>query len=164
MESPCFLFSEEGLVGVRQTTHTTHDAQNVVIHGIHTEVVGEGLCRECTAIISRCWVCHTIEHEGSTVDTAKVTSSTRLVLLGLNGKGVYVDGIGGCARYNGLGLTGRCCIYNRTREATASVVLVRLDLPEIVAIPLIKPILTIDLKPAPVYNIIVAKGLCVCCT
>lgn len=70
------------LVAVSQTTHTRHDSEDVVVHGIDAHLAraaagnsggGQG------------------QLQGSIVNTREVASARGLVLLGAQGEGVHVD-------------------------------------------------------------------------
>ena len=69
------------LVGIGQTTHTTHDSENVVVNGIDVHIR-----------TNRC-ICYKF----GGVDTREVACSTGLVIFGAKSEGVYVDTSIGCA-------------------------------------------------------------------
>ena len=75
------------LIRVRQTTHTTHDAKNIVVGSIDTDL--SSLCTLNSSVGKN-------ELKSSVVDTGEVAGTGRLVLLGAKCEGVNVDtGIGG---------------------------------------------------------------------
>lgn len=64
------------LITIRETTHTTHDSENIVVHSEHLNVVpGFNVGKV----------------EGSIVDARHVARAGRLVFLGLEGEGIHVD-------------------------------------------------------------------------
>jgi hypothetical protein len=70
------------LVGVGKTTHTGHDAEHVVVQGVHADLSGAGTRHRVEG--------HS-ELEGRLVDTREVARAGRLVLLRAEGKAVHVD-------------------------------------------------------------------------
>jgi len=82
------------LVAVCEATHAAHDAEHVVVHGIHAH-----LRRATTA--NR--VHGDRQLEGRLVDTREVARAGRLVLLRLQGEGVHADTRG---RRTGVVLVG----------------------------------------------------------
>jgi hypothetical protein len=81
--------SRRNLVAVRQTAHATHDAEDIVIHGIHTEVERTSLRGEASTAGR-----DAIKYQCCGVNAREVTRARRLVLLGTDGKGIHVDRIG----------------------------------------------------------------------
>jgi hypothetical protein len=77
-----FLLSLTCLVGVGKTTHTGHNAKNVVVGSIDTELLGEG--RGSNVGVNG-------EEESGIVDTRHVAGARGLVILGLKSEGVNVD-------------------------------------------------------------------------
>ena len=69
------------LVGVGKTTHTTHDAEHIVVGGEHLDGIGRSET--------------TVEFKGGGVNARHVAGARWLVLLGLEGEGVHIDGVGG---------------------------------------------------------------------
>ncbi len=70
------------LVGVGKTTHTRHNAENVVVGSV--DVDGRSSCGTDSVVGDS-------EEEGGVVDTGQVTSTRRLVLFRLESEGVDVD-------------------------------------------------------------------------
>ena len=104
------------LVGVREATHAAHDAQHVVVDGVH-------------AHLRRAARAHRVhghrELEGRLVDTREVARARRLVLLRLERKRVDADA--------------------RSRRR-ARVVLVGLDVAEVAALALREAVLAVELQ------------------
>jgi len=104
------------LVGVREATHAAHDAQHVVVDGVH-------------AHLRRAARAHRVhghrELESGLVDAREVARARRLVLLRLERKRVHAD-----AR----------------RRRRARVVLVRLHVAEVAALALREAVLAVELQ------------------
>jgi len=104
------------LITISKAAHAAHDAENVVVHGIHADlctgggtdsVVGEG------------------DEEGGIVNTGKVAGAAGLVLLRLEGKGIHVDTHG---RDVGVVLVRLHQVEVATLTLVESIVTVELDL------------------------------------
>jgi len=76
------------LIAIRETTHTTHDAENVVVGGIDAYLGSLGSLN-----------CGVTENklEGSVINTGEVAGTGRLVLLRAKGERVDVDALIGVA-------------------------------------------------------------------
>ena len=70
------------LVGVSKTTHTTHDAKDIVVGGVDTDLSGLG---------TRDGSSRDNELKSGVVNSGKVASSRGLVLLRAKGEGVDID-------------------------------------------------------------------------
>ena len=92
------------LVRVRKTAHARHDAEDIVVHRVHAEVVRVRLGRERARAAARL----AVEHEGRRVDAGEVAGARRLVLFGLQGKRVYVDRVRNRERVVGDRARDRC--------------------------------------------------------
>ena len=147
MVSPMCHILLRHLVAVSQSTHAAHDTEDVVVDGIHAEVVRVSLAGECT-----CSARLAVIDQSSGVNAREVASARWLVFLGADGKGIHVDWVRSWVRnYSRL---GGC---NHSAVCTSCVVLVGLDLPEVVAISLIESVLTVELDTSTVDNIIVGE-------
>jgi len=104
------------LVAVREATHAAHDAEHVVVHGIHAH-----LRRATTA--DR--VGRHRQLEGGLVDTREVARARGLVLLRLQGEGVHADTRGGRAS---VVLVGLHAVEVATLALREAVLAVELDL------------------------------------
>jgi len=104
------------LVGVREATHAAHDAQHVVVDGVHAD-------------LRRAARAHRVhghrELQGRLVDAGEVARAGRLVLLRLERERVHAD-----AR----------------RRGRARVVLVRLHVAEVAALALREAVLAVELE------------------
>ena len=70
------LFSfKKKLVGVRETAHAAHDAEDVVGHGVHKHLTG---------------ALDTLEVKSDVVQAREVAGAGRLVGLGVQGEGVAI--------------------------------------------------------------------------
>ena len=103
------------LVGVREATHAAHDAQHVVVHGVHAHLRRAARANRVDG--------HRQLQRGL-VDAREVARARRLVLLGLERKGVHVD----------------------TDRRRARVVLVRLHEVEVAALALREAVLSVELQ------------------
>ncbi len=75
------------LIAVRDTGHARHDTENVVVHGIDTDL---------SSVHTRHSVGGKHELKDGIVNSGEVAAARRLVLLGAKGKGVHIDtAIGG---------------------------------------------------------------------
>ena len=75
------------LIAIREPAHTTHNPQNVVIHGIHANLGSVGALNGGVG---------ENKLQGSVINTREVARAGRLVLLGPQSKGIQVDsGVGG---------------------------------------------------------------------
>jgi len=70
------------LVRVRQTTHARHDAQHVVVHGVHAHRRGQ---HGADRVVGQS------QQQRRVIDTREVAAAAGLVLLGLQREGVHVD-------------------------------------------------------------------------
>jgi len=104
------------LVGVREATHAAHDAQHVVVDGVHAD-------------LSRAARAHRVhghrELQGRLVDAGEVARAGRLVLLRLERERVHADARG---------------------RRRARVVLVRLHVAEVAALALREAVLAVELQ------------------
>jgi hypothetical protein len=80
------------LITVCQTSHTTHNSEDVVVGGVDTDLGSLGSLN--------CGVREN-ELEGGVINTGEVASAGRLVLLRAKGEGVHVDTL---IRVAGVGL------------------------------------------------------------
>ena len=71
-----------GSVAVREATHARHDAEHVVVHGVHTHLRGE-------LAVHRAVREREVEHR--VVDAAEDARAAGLVLLWLEAEGVDID-------------------------------------------------------------------------
>jgi len=85
----CWSQPSRALIAVCQPPHAAHDAEDIVIGGIHADLSGRGTLNSGV---------RENELKGGIVDTGKVAGAGRLVLLGAESKGVDVD--------TGVGVTG----------------------------------------------------------
>jgi len=77
------------LVGVGKTSHTTHDAEHVIVGSIHANLGGLGSLNGGVG---------ENKLKGGVVNAGEVAGAGRLVLLGAKGEGIHVD--------SGVGVTG----------------------------------------------------------
>ena len=77
-----YKYDPERLVGVRETAHTGHDAEHVVVDGVDADL--RRVVRVDRVVGQR-------EQQGRVINTREVAAAGRLVLLGLEGKRVDVD-------------------------------------------------------------------------
>lgn len=77
----CYKKVVNDLVGVSQTTHTTHDSQHIVVYSEYLNHICSGICSGANAF----------EGEGCIVDTGHVAGTGWLMLLRLKGKGIHID-------------------------------------------------------------------------
>ena len=89
-----YIFITLYLIGVSQTTHSTHDTEDIIIGSIDTHLGGLGSLNSGVG-----------EHklEGGIVDTGEIAGSSGLVLLRAESEGVDVDTSVGVT---GMGLVG----------------------------------------------------------
>ena len=111
------------LVGVREATHAGHDTENVVVDGVHAHLGSAARAHRVHG--------HR-ELEGRLVDTREVARARRLVLLGLERKGVHVDALGRRAR----------------------VVLVRLHAGEVASLALREAVLAVELQLGNLHRVL----------
>jgi len=104
------------LVAVRKATHARHDAEHVVVHGVHTDLRAEA-GRTNRVVAER-------EQERGVINAREVARAAGLVLLGLERKRVHVDADRGDVR----------------------VVLVRLHQVEVVALTLREAVVAVELN------------------
>ena len=77
-----FCLTRSLLIRVRKTTHAGHDAEHVVVDGVHTQLLGE---------VARGNVGVHRQQQRGVVNARHVARARRLVVLGLDGKRVHVD-------------------------------------------------------------------------
>ena len=118
------------LVAVGKTTHTTHNAEDVVVNGIDVEVHVLVLCVEDRFST-------VFKLKNGIVNAGKVTGSAGLVFFRGKSKGVGVDVL-----LAGIITT----IYFTTNTGNTAVVFVVLDFAEIVGITDRKSVVTVKLK------------------
>ena len=70
------------LVTVSESTHSTHDAEHVVVDGVHADLRGE---RRADRVVGQG------QDERGVINTREVARAAGLVLLGLEREGVHVD-------------------------------------------------------------------------
>lgn len=104
------------LIRVRDTSHTTHDTEDVVVNGVHTDL-GSGGTRNRASRKDKL--------EDSIVNAGEVARTGRLVLLRAEGKGVDVDTRVGAA---GVVLEGLDNIEVVTLTLREAVLTVKLEL------------------------------------
>jgi len=118
----------KSLITVCKSTHSTHDTKHVIVSGIYTylggvestnSVVGEG------------------EYQGGIVNAGEVACAAGLVLLGLEGKGVYVD----------------------TYSGDVGVVLVRLYQVEVASLTVREAVVSVELYNGGYYRVVAGKSL-----
>ena len=85
------------LVTIREATHATHNAKNVVVHG------KDGQCVNTNGLAGT--GCCVVEHQLGGVNATEIACTTGLVFLRSEGKAVHTDGIvvGGCSE-TGVGV------------------------------------------------------------
>ena len=71
------------LIGERKTCHAGHDAEHIVVGGIHLDL---GSLIKCIL---------KFERQLSVVNTGEIACSGRLVLFGAESEGIHIDGLGG---------------------------------------------------------------------
>ena len=84
------------LIAVSHARHARHDTENVVVHGIDTDL---------SSVHTRHSVGGKHELKDGIVNSGEVAAARRLVLLGAKGKGVHIDtAIGGtCVMFGKVG-------------------------------------------------------------
>jgi hypothetical protein len=70
------------LIGIGNTSHATHDTENVVVNGVYTDL-GSGSSSNGGGREN--------ELENGVINAGEVAAARRLVLLRAEGEGVYVD-------------------------------------------------------------------------
>jgi len=115
-ELVCGLWCVLRLVGVREATHAAHDAEHVVVDGVHADL---GRAARADRVDGH------RELQRGLVDTREVARARRLVLLRLEGEGVHADARG---------------------SRRAAVVLVRLHVREVTSLTLSEAVLAVELQ------------------
>jgi len=115
-ELVCGLCCVLRLVGVREATHAAHDAEHVVVDGVHADL---GRATRADRVNGH------RELQRGLVDTREVARARRLVLLRLEGEGVHADARG---------------------SRRAAVVLVRLHVREVTSLTLSEAVLAVELQ------------------
>ena len=100
------------LIRVRETSHSTHNSEHVVIGGIDADLGGLGALNGCVR-----------EHklERSVINSREVACAARLMFLRSQGKGIHVDTLIGATRVALVGLDPREVRAFTLREAVLAV-------------------------------------------